>query len=254
MPHSVCYWIDALHDPDDAAIRRAAAGALAARGAEAAPAVPALTRAACSDPDWQVQVAALGALAALGATAAAAVGALVRLYTVLCEASRQRHLAKLRLCWSPAGQQRSLAEARAAGQGVTLDALSRQDDEGWAVHDAVDACIASLGAAAVPGLVAALAETQVAVRAFAVRALRLVGPAARAAWPMARQALADPHEVVRWEAVHLLQHLQAGQDTGPRETAPTRDPLLQPNPTPPRTTAGLDPTDRRGPPRPDGSL
>jgi hypothetical protein len=167
-----------------------------------------------------VQLAALTALAALGPTAAAAVPALVELSLVLLRATGDRIRAMVRLCRSPSGQRRSFDEVRTAGQGEALAALFRLDRWLQTLTDAVDACICGMGAAAVPALVAALGDSRWPARAFAVRALRLVGPAARVALPAAQRAAEDPEYMVRWEARISLRYLEAGLSAGPREMYP----------------------------------
>jgi HEAT repeat protein len=125
---SLEYWMEALADRDDPAIRRAAAGALAARGAEAAPAVEALGRAAWSDPDRPVQLAALRALAAIGPGAAPAVPYLVRLTLDGLRASGVWMLTG-RAPGRRAGQQRaavpSAAKGRMLGPGAVAPVAAR---------------------------------------------------------------------------------------------------------------------------------
>jgi hypothetical protein len=99
-----------------------------------------------------------------------------------------------------------------AGQGEALQALYRQDAWLDTLVGAIDACFRGIGPAAVMPLVAALEDADGRARAVAARALRLVGPAARAALSAARRAADDPDALVRWEAGMLLERLKAGPD------------------------------------------
>jgi HEAT repeat protein len=215
MSHPLCYWIDALQDPEDSTIRRAAAGALGAQGAAAAQAIPALTAAAGSDPDRGVQLAAVAALGRIGAEAE-------RVVPALMEGVRRHELGRR-------VRSRALAQARAGGDpeaaAAACQALADHERAQGDFQNEVGDCVRAFGAAAVPPLLEGLRAPDPDRRMLAAVKLGEVGRPARPAVAALHAALADPEIGVRHAAAYGLWVLAQHPDGGAwRDGRPTTAP------------------------------
>jgi HEAT repeat protein len=188
--------IQALSTGDDAA-KEAATEALAMMGADAAPAVPALTAALASESPM-VRAHAAIALARIGEPARGAAANLARL--IVDKNSKVRRAALLAL------------RAIKPDRSVTLPIISK------ALADAEPATrihalhsIASMGEAAMPALLKALDHPE--ARYWAILVIGELGPKAKLAVPQLTKLLRDESVQIRREAVMALGAI--GKDAAP---------------------------------------
>jgi HEAT repeat protein len=179
--------IGLLHS-SDAAARIKAIDQLGSRGANAAGAVVPLT-ALLQDPSAEVRARTAGALGKIGAPAKPAASALVSLLKD-SDPSVRRQAVKALVAIRP-------------GPKVMIPLfvkLMKDSDPG--VQMRVLNAVAEAGKAAVPGLIDALGNDEVAYWACVV--LREIGPPAKAAVPALAEKLQDPRPDIRLQAVLAL--------------------------------------------------
>ena len=193
---NVTWYFQYAHDDGVEMAHTSAAAALGKIGPLARDAVPVLIQ-TLFDKEGKVRLAAARALGGIGQRARGALPALVNALIDPKEAVRKaaaEGLAAIDAAWS----------SRPEAAALVPDFVKRLR-QGPEVRSLAAEALAALGAAAVTAVAAALASEDRVVRETAANILGRIGPAARNAASVLRQALQDGHNWVREAAAKALE-------------------------------------------------